>query len=135
MAATPHEPADDLREPQIEPPVGLEADDLEDHGNGALHMPGPVVGIDAVDIGAGAAPPVIGLVAAVRRIISVGELVILRFRDAVEGDQEPAPAAQPLPLQIAPQMAVKQLVMTQLVGGDVAISLSAGSSVASWSVL
>src|SRR3546814_11775486 len=74
--------------------------------------------------------PILGSAVVGRRVVlvggveGIGELVVLALADTPEGDRQPLPPADAFAFEIALEMRVEQLVVTQLVGGDVAADLS-----------
>src|SRR5258708_25379166 len=78
----------------------------------------PVERIGAPRIGLHAALAVVDRIAGfVGGEVGVGQLVVLALGEAAPADAQPAPAAQPIALQAAPQMRVEKLVVAELVAG------------------
>ena len=61
---------------------------------------------------------------AVGGVIRVGELVILGFEDADKAGANPAPEAEPLGRLVTLHVGIKELVVPQLVGGDLEADLT-----------
>src|SRR3546814_13189990 len=84
-----------------------------------------ITGIGALHVGAAIGSAVVGRrVVLVGGVEGIGELVVLALADTPEGDRQPLPPADALAFEIALEMRVEQLVVTQLVGGDVAADRS-----------
>src|SRR6266446_7713248 len=75
--------------------------------------------IGAPRIGTLKVSTVIGSLGFVCGVISIGELIILGFGNPPRGDAKPAPEPDPLTLEAAHQVLVKELVVTELVSGDI----------------
>jgi hypothetical protein len=69
------------------------------------------------------APPIVWAGGFVRRVIGVGELVILGLGNPSEGDAEALKEPDPVALEAAVQVPVKELVVSDLVGRDVATDI------------
>src|SRR5271169_874915 len=100
-----------------------EADGLEDHPNAACDVRLADDCYGAAGIGAPMAPAVVREAGLVGGVIGVGELVVLHFGEAPKGNAQPTPAPDALEFEAMGQILIKQLVMADLVGGDMAADL------------
>src|SRR5215469_5891619 len=77
----------------------------------------------AARVGAAVTPAVIGPRRIVGGVIGVGQLVVLGFGNSPERHLQSAPEADALAFEAAQQIVVKQLVVADLVGRDIAADL------------
>src|SRR6185437_15027043 len=124
LGAPLHAPPGEGRAPAVEPAVGLQAHRLEQHRHAALDMVPAIDRIGAPRICLGIAPPLIGQRALIGGVVGIGQLVILGFADAAERHGEAPQSSDMLAVEIALQMRVEELVVAQLVGGDLLADLA-----------
>src|SRR3546814_3115062 len=91
-----------------------------------------LTGIGALHVGAAIGSAVVGRrVVLVGGVEGIGELVVLALADTPEGDRQPLPPAAAFAFEIALEMRVEQLVVTQLVGDRKSTRLNSSQECAS----